>query len=263
MREKMKVRELRDFIRFLTVILLVPWFGWFTENMFGVEIEFEVEMVTFISFLVFGSFWCGWLCPFGNLSYFVERIGRKLFPSVQIVPQGKWDRRFRLLKYAVLAGFTYLIVSGGYDYFFGNHVEIYKGSALSFAFFKMKKYLIIMLPLVIPRFFCKYVCPQKAMYNIIHRFIPTLVIHRDTGRCVSCGRCDRECPMKIEVSKKKSICGGDCISRFNCVDGKTCPSKMDALSLKFMGRRVDVRRFSMGVLLIYFISTYTALRLLH
>ncbi|GLI55208.1 hypothetical protein PM10SUCC1_07230 [Propionigenium maris DSM 9537] len=261
--EKIKVRELRDFVRFLTVVLLVPWFGWFTQSMFGVEIEFEVEVVTFISFIVFGSFWCGWLCPFGNLSYFVERIGRSLFPSVQVLPQGKWDRRLRFLKYIFLAGFIYLIIFGGYDYFFGNHVEIYKGSALSFTFLKMKKYMIIMVPLVIPRFFCKYACPQKAMYNIIHRFIPSLAIQRDTKRCVSCGRCNRECPMKIEVSKKERICGEDCISCFNCVDGETCPSKIDALSLDFMGKEVDVRRFSVGVLLIYFIATYIALKLVH
>lgn len=70
-----KVRDMRDFIRFMTVILLVPWFGWFTENIFGVEIEFEVEMITFLSFIVLGSFWCGWLCPFGNLSYFVGKAG--------------------------------------------------------------------------------------------------------------------------------------------------------------------------------------------
>lgn len=261
--EKIKVRELRDFVRFLTVVLLVPWFGWFTQSMFGVEIEFEVEVVTFISFIVFGSFWCGWLCPFGNLSYFIERIGRSLFPSVQVLPQGKWDRRLRLLKYIFLAGFIYLIIFEGYDYFFGNHVEIYKGSALSFTFLKMKKYMIIMVPLVIPRFFCKYACPQKAMYNIIHRFIPSLAIQRDTKRCVSCGRCNRECPMKIEVSKKERIRGEDCISCFNCVDGETCPSKIDALSLDFMGKEVDVRRFSVGVLLIYFIATYIALKLVH
>jgi len=47
------------------------------------------------------------------------------------------------------------------------------------------------------------------------------------------------------------------------VDGETCPSKIDALSLKFFGRRVDVRRFSMAVLAIYFTATFIALRLLH
>ena len=260
---KIKIRELRDFIRFLTVILLVPWFGWFTQNMFGVEVEFEVEMVTFISFIIFGSFWCGWLCPFGNLSYFIGRIGGKLFPSIQVLPEGVWDRRLRLLKYLFLICFIYLIVSGGYNYFFGNHVEIYKGSSLSFKFFKLKKYMIIMVPLLIPRFFCKYVCPQKAMYNIINRFIPSLVIHRDAKKCVSCGRCDRECPMKVEVSKEEKICGRDCISCFNCVDGETCPGKIDALQLKFLGRGVVAGKFSLVVLAVYFAATYISLKLLH
>ena len=256
----MKIRDMRDFIRFMTVVLLVPWFGWFTENIFGVEIEFEVEMITFISFIVFGSFWCGWLCPFGNLSYFVEKVGKKLFPSIQITFEGRVDRGLRLLKYIFLGGFLYLIIGGGYDYFFGSHMAIYKASTPSLIFLKVKKYLIILVPLLIPRFFCKYICPQKAMYNIIHRFVPSLVIERDTKSCVSCKRCDRECPMGISVSEEIRICGRDCISCFNCVDGETCPKKIDALELKFIGRKVDVKKFSLVVMTVYILGTYLAMK---
>ncbi len=41
MKEKIKVRGLRDFVRFLTVVLLVPWFGWFNQSVFGIEVEFS------------------------------------------------------------------------------------------------------------------------------------------------------------------------------------------------------------------------------
>ncbi|WP_028857037.1 4Fe-4S binding protein [Psychrilyobacter atlanticus] len=263
MENRLKTRELRDLIRFLTVLLLVPWLGWFTESLFGVKIEFEVEMVTFLFFIVFGSFWCGWLCPFGNLSYFIEKIGRTLFPSLQFSPKGRLDKILRLLKYIFLSGFAYLIIIGGYDYFWGSHMAIYKSNALSLEFLKLKKYMIMIIPLVIPRFFCKYICPQKAMYNIIHKFLPTLVIERDEKKCVSCGRCDKACPMDIKVSKEKKICGRDCISCFNCVDGETCPAKIDALKLKFLGKKVSPGLFSLVVLILYVIITYSVMQLLH
>lgn len=264
MKKKLNTRDLRDFIRFLTIILLVPWFGWITENMFGIKFEFEVEMITFITFIIFGSFWCGWLCPFGNLSYFVEKIGTKLFPSVQIRLNGKIDKTLRLIKYVILVGFIYLIISGGYNYFFGSHVEIYKSSSLSFMFFKAKKYMIILVPLLIPRFFCKYICPQKAIYNIMHKLLPNLaVIERNSNSCVSCGRCDKSCPMGIQVSKEDKTCGKDCISCFNCIEEGTCPKTIDALKFKFMGKDVNINKFSLAVLGIYFTATYIGIKILH
>lgn len=263
MKEGLKTKDLRNFIRFLTVILLVPWFGWITENIFGLEVEFEVEMVTFISFIVFGSFWCGWLCPFGNLSYFMEKIGRSLFPSVQVTFDGKLDKILRSIKYILLAGFIYLIISHGHNYFFGSHMEIYKSSTLSFMFLKMKKYMIILVPLLIPRFFCKYICPQKAMYNILHRFIPSLVIERDADKCVSCGRCDKVCSMNINISKEKKICGNDCISCFNCIDEKVCPKGIGALKLKYINKNVNVNKFSLVVLAVYFVATYITMQILN
>lgn len=263
MNNKLKTRDFRDFIRLLSVVFLVPWLGWFTENLFGVKIHFEVEMITFLFFIVFGSFWCGWLCPFGNLSYFIEKIGGKLFPSLQFAPKGGLDNILRLLKYFFLSGFVYIIITGGYDYFFGSHMAIYKSNAISLGFLKSKIYMITMIPLLIPRFFCKYICPQKAMYNIIHKFLPTLVVERDEEKCISCGRCDKACPMNIKVSKEKKIHGRDCISCFNCVDGETCPAKIDALKLKFLGKKVNVNIFSLVVLILYVIITYSVMQLLH
>jgi len=95
--------EVRDLIRFMTVLLFVPWFSWFTSSTFGVEIEFESEVAVTIAFLVLGSFWCGWLCPFGNVNYFVTKIGKKLFPSLQFDLPKSVDKIFRYLKYIFLA----------------------------------------------------------------------------------------------------------------------------------------------------------------
>lgn len=53
----------RDFIRLLTVLLFLPWLAPVIGIIFGIEIEFELEVAVLVMFLIFGSFWCGWLCP--------------------------------------------------------------------------------------------------------------------------------------------------------------------------------------------------------
>lgn len=259
-RKEVDVRELRNLVRLVSVVLLVPWFGWLIEGILGYEISFEVELISFLSFIVLGSFWCGWLCPFGNLSYFIGKMGERLFPTLQIKTFGKMDKALKLIKYLVVGYFTYVIAAGGYDYFFGSHMAIYKDNAITSGFLGAKKYMIIFLPLIFPRFFCKYICPQKAVYNIIHKLIPAAGIKRNVDKCVSCGMCDHKCPMNIEVSKKEDICGVDCISCYECVE--ICPKNIKALDTRYLGKKVDPKRFAVIAIMVYVAATYLALRII-
>ncbi|MCP3943457.1 MAG: 4Fe-4S binding protein, partial [Desulfobacteraceae bacterium] len=116
----------------MTVLLFVPWFSWFTSSTFGVEIdEFESEVAVTIAFLVLGSFWCGWLCPFGNVNYFITKIGKNLFPSLQFDLPKSVDKVFRYLKYVFLAAFIYVILTEQIDYFFGDHMIMYKSTVFT------------------------------------------------------------------------------------------------------------------------------------
>ena len=38
----------------------------FFDETIGKELEFETEYVVLVAILLFGTFWCGWACPFGN-----------------------------------------------------------------------------------------------------------------------------------------------------------------------------------------------------
>ncbi len=46
------MRGLRDFVRFLTVVLLVPWFGWFNQSVFGIEVEFSKQEFDLLELLM-------------------------------------------------------------------------------------------------------------------------------------------------------------------------------------------------------------------
>ena len=255
------LKDMRDLVRFLTVLLFIPWFGGFTSAVFGFEAEFETELAVLLTFLMFGTFWCGWICPFGNLSYFITKIGQKLFPKAQIKIPEKIDRPLRYLKYVFLGIFVYVIVSHRFDYFFGDHMEMYLSTRFTTAFIIIKKYAILLVPLLIPRFFCKYMCFQKGLYNIINKLFPFADIRRDESKCIQCGKCDKACPMEVQISKIKNVRGKDCVGCWSCVDESVCPPKIDALHPMFLGRAVNPIYFAAVILPVYYLITWLLLKL--
>ena len=84
-----------------------------TEELLGFEFEFETEWVVLACILVFGTFWCGWFCPFGNVQYFASMIGRKFLPKFQVNIPENYDRPLRWLKFGFLAMFIFVFVSKG------------------------------------------------------------------------------------------------------------------------------------------------------
>ncbi len=256
-REGLNLLHLRDFIRLMTILLFLPWVPWIPETIFGMELEFEVELAVLIMFVVFGSFWCGWICPFGNADYFISKIGKMLFPTIQFNLPESVDKPLRYLKYLFLAGFLYIIVSKGIDYFWGDHMIMYKSTTFSSTYIQVKKGLILLVPFLIPRFFCKYVCFQKAGYNLINRLFPLTSIKRDSSACISCHRCDKVCPVQIKVSEKETISGDDCLGCYNCINKGVCPEKADTIHLSFIGKKVNPLVFSITAILFYYVVTWS------
>ena len=226
------------------------------DDVIGKDIEFETEYVVLVAILLLGTFWCGWACPFGNASYFVSKLGKRLFPKWQWTPSDKLDWRLRNLKYVVLAFFTWVFISKGFNYF-GDHSEMYFSNPIStvFVVFKILPAVLI-IPLFIPRFFCKYLCFQKAAYNILNYLFLLTVIKRDEQVCTDCKLCDKVCSMNIKISEKNTIYGNDCIGCYDCITTKTCPDKARALSLVVANKKVHLYRFVSVAIAIYIVATY-------
>ncbi len=65
-------------------------------------------------------------------------------------------------------------------------------------------------------------CPYGATLGIFNLF-RIFKIKRNKNTCVGCKKCDKVCPMNIEVSFKEKILNHQCISCLKCTSENVCP----------------------------------------
>jgi polyferredoxin len=80
--------------------------------------------------------------------------------------------------------------------------------------------LVIGVGLLIERFWCRYLCPLGAALGILQKFSLTKVA-REEDTCISCGKCNRSCPMGLDPMSVDRVTSADCISCGRCVE--ECP----------------------------------------
>ena len=66
--------------------------------------------------------------------------------------------------------------------------------------------------------FCRLFCPLGAMYGLTARLALTRM-KVETSACIDCGKCDKACPLELDV--RKEIGGMECIACGDCK--KVCP----------------------------------------
>lgn len=246
----------RDIVRLFFALLF-----YICTKTLHIHIELESEYVVLLSVLILGPLFCSWACPFGSASYFMTRIGSLLFPKWQKNIPEKLDKPLRYVRYVLLVYFLSLFVFKGVNYF-GDHMDMYFSSAFSTFFIKTKHFFVLAVALFVPQFFCKYLCWQKASYILINKLFKTTAIQRDADVCISCKKCDKVCPMGIDVSTADKVSGGDCLSCFNCLDKGTCPPKAQSLQLTFFGQKVNYVRFAIIGFTVYIILSVLVVHLL-
>jgi polyferredoxin len=182
----------------------------------------------FIGTLV-GRLPCGWLCPFGFIQDLLYKVPTRKFSL--------W-RPLRYTKYIVLVGTVLLMPLFVIDKYGLGHPWFCKlicpsgtllgalplislkptlWQTLGFYFwFKMAiLVLIIVLAILISRFFCRVLCPLGAFYGLFNRTTLIKVDYAE-GNCLHCQSCVRSCPTGVIPYEDQG--SPDCIMCLKCVD---------------------------------------------
>lgn len=184
----------------------------------------------FLITLVWGRFFCGFICSFGAMQDLLNSIG-KLIPFKIKVPE-KADKWLKLLKYAVLAfvavGVWGFSVTGDTVWspwtVFGIYSSLSGWSSLKY-FLTLGGALLLLIiigSLFIERFFCRYLCPLGALFSLVARF-RIYSLKRKPDKCGNCKLCTAKCTMSIPIYKYDEVRSGECINCMKCTS--VCPNE--------------------------------------
>ena len=216
--------------------------------------------------LLLGRVFCNWVCPYGTLHQFVGWVLSK-FTGSETFDRNRYRPLFRT-KYVLLLFFLTLAFMGSlqiglldplclthrsatvafstaYDQGVAGlqaklpavpdaallspgtkHPRIFRGSLL----IGWMMLLLLGMNLVIPRFFCRVLCPLGALLGVLSRFA-VWRIDRDVTRCTDCDLCLRSC--EGAADPHLLLRQSECFVCMNCIED--CPE--DALSFRFLPPR--------------------------
>ena len=218
-----------------------------------------IAVITLGSLLV-GRTFCGWVCPFGYISDIVSFFGEKKRISTktnQSMSKFAIFVAFFFIFIDFSIGYNQAMGTSIYNYFgeFSREPSsIITPTTILFSmlywYFRLEKYpkgfnelgsllsypsvfwfritvlvLAIGLNLLIPRIWCRYICPLGGVMGIGSKY-KLMKIWRDPTRCDEniCGlACEKACPMGVPILNYKGhIADQLCISCGKCID--VCPT---------------------------------------
>lgn len=185
----------------------------------------------FISSLLVGRLWCGWLCPGAGLGEACIAVNDKP------VRGGKWNWIKWIIWFIWIGLIAYLAVSaGGY-----KSVNFFHLTESGISVDRPQGYIIYYIVIGIfialawitgKRGACHYIC-WMAPFMILGRTIrnlfrwPALRLKSEQEKCIDCKRCTKACPMSLDVNgmvQSGAMEDSECVLCGSCVD--TCPKNV-------------------------------------
>ena len=189
---------------------------------------------------------CSWVCPFGLLTEYLNRLHRFIFRKNVKLPA--WlDYPLRSLKYLLLAFFLWAVflqmnAAALENFIYSPYNMVADIKMLHFFTFISSftlRILVILfgLSLLIRNFWCRYLCPYGALLGLLS-LASLYKIHRNEATCTQCRKCTRTCPVDIKIHKTLSVVSDECHACLKCV--AVCPEK-DTLYISATNRRAILK----------------------
>jgi polyferredoxin len=168
---------------------------------------------------------CGWACPIGFLGELFGKAGKAAWKKRPKVPR-RANAWIKIMRYVVLVAalyFTYRtgeLILRGYDPFFLIFSGFGHGSIGMISVIVLS--LTAIGALLIPMFFCRYLCPLGAVFDPFSK-LGLIKVIRNEESCTACGTCGDSCPHDIPVQTYQKVRHRDCTNCLECIDA--CPDK--------------------------------------
>ncbi len=210
-----RIRLVRTGIQIIAAVLGVTVLAGAPEAM---------KLVLLAITLLGGAFYCGWLCPFGLVQDLASGVGRglgirkrKVTPALHnTLIYGRYILAVAAALWTADIVFSILAVEP-----YGTMPGILAGNIPSTVALAVLAFFTI-VSVFNDRAFCRYLCPEGAKFGAIS-LARVVTVRRNLHTCVACGKCDRACPMQINVSKIENLRSPQCINCMECV--AACPVK--------------------------------------
>lgn len=172
---------------------------------------------------------CSWVCPVGTLSEMLASAGRRLVRRTLSLP--RWlDLPLRSLKYLLLLFFAWAIFvtmtgTQAADFLDSPYNRVADVKMLYF-FERLSPLALKVLvglcvaSVVIPYFWCRYLCPYGALLGFVSLF-SLLKVTRDAASCIDCSLCTKACPSRLPVERLSRVSSDECVGCLSCV--AACP----------------------------------------
>ena len=109
--------------------------------------------------------------------------------------------------------------------------------------------ITLLANLFIERAYCKYMCPLGALNGIFNK-INIFKLKRDKTSCISCKKCDKVCPLNIDISSKETISDVACIKCGICTE--VCPvNTKEKNTLKFRFKEKSSKNYWIFALILF------------
>ncbi len=208
------------------------------------------SLILLVPTLFLGRIFCNWICPYGIIHQFVGWLFGARDEKQRI--EANRYRWYYSIKYFILIGMIAAALFGNLAIglldpicllhrsftaailptinmplqgIFGDYKMHVGGWIIGFIILAF-----VGLNLVIPRFFCRVLCPLGATLGILSRFA-FWRIERDTKKCTDCDMCLQSCEGASDPHTQLRM--SECFVCFNCIED--CPE--DALSFAFLPKK--------------------------